>query len=225
MGITSLLDAGGTLNCIASAATCNRVVAADPRRPSDRTLPSRGFWAVMDDYAIVFAGIRLGADPPPRSNGRPSPGAQSKGTDPAQRKVGQCTMNSVRRLTRSRVGVERAPRWARRFPQSALGRFTHVASIAIERGHAEEALTRSQAQLARAQRLNTTGSFSYRAATDGLTLSEETCRTGSSSRFDAPTGWMSRTGSGRSGCRGVFCVRSSQHGQARAFTSCWYSWS
>ena len=57
-----------------------------------------------------------------------------------------------------------------------IGRFTHIASIAVERAQAEEALRRSQAQLARAQRLSTTGSFSYRAATDELTLSEETCR-------------------------------------------------
>jgi len=57
-----------------------------------------------------------------------------------------------------------------------IGRFTHVASIAVERAQAEEALRRSQAQLERAQRLSTTGSFSYRAATDELTLSEETCR-------------------------------------------------
>ena len=57
-----------------------------------------------------------------------------------------------------------------------IGRFTHVASIAIERAHAADALTRSQAQLARAQRLSTTGSFSYRAAADELTLSAETCR-------------------------------------------------
>jgi signal transduction histidine kinase len=57
-----------------------------------------------------------------------------------------------------------------------IGRFTHIASIAVERAQAEEALRRSRAQLARAQRLSTTGSFSYRAATDELTLSEETCR-------------------------------------------------
>lgn len=57
-----------------------------------------------------------------------------------------------------------------------IGRFTHIASMAVERAQAEEALRRSQAQLARAQRLSTTGSFSYRAATDELTLSEETCR-------------------------------------------------
>ena len=57
-----------------------------------------------------------------------------------------------------------------------IGRFTHIASIAVERAQAEEALRGSQAQLARAQRLSATGSFSYRVATDELTLSEETCR-------------------------------------------------
>jgi len=57
-----------------------------------------------------------------------------------------------------------------------IGRFTHIASITVERAQAEEALRRSQAQLARAQRLSATGSFSYRVATDDLTLSEETCR-------------------------------------------------
>ena len=62
-------------------------------------------------------------------------------------------------------------------PQTDLiEQFTHIASIAIERGQVEEALRRSQAQLARAQRLSTTGSFSYRAAIDELTLSEEACR-------------------------------------------------
>jgi PAS domain S-box-containing protein len=57
-----------------------------------------------------------------------------------------------------------------------IEQFTHIASIAVERAQAEQSLRRSQAQLARAQRLSTTGSFSYRVATDELTLSEETCR-------------------------------------------------
>jgi PAS domain S-box-containing protein len=57
-----------------------------------------------------------------------------------------------------------------------IEQFTHIASIAVERAQVEEALRRSQAQLARAQRLSTTGSFSYRAAIDELTLSEEACR-------------------------------------------------
>lgn len=63
-------------------------------------------------------------------------------------------------------------------PQQAdlIARFTHVASIAVERAHSEEALRRGQAQLARAQRLSATGSFSYRVATGELTLSGETCR-------------------------------------------------
>jgi PAS domain S-box-containing protein len=62
-------------------------------------------------------------------------------------------------------------------PQTDLiEQVTHIASIAVERAQAEETLRRSQAHLARAQRLSTTGSFSYRAATDELTLSEEARR-------------------------------------------------
>lgn len=63
-----------------------------------------------------------------------------------------------------------------RLQTDLIEQVTHIASIAVERAHAEQTLTRSQAHLARAQRLSTTGSFSYRAATDELTLSEETCR-------------------------------------------------
>jgi PAS domain S-box-containing protein len=63
-----------------------------------------------------------------------------------------------------------------RLQTDLIEQVTHIASIAVERAQAEEALRRSQAQLARAQRLSTTGSFSYRAATDELTLSEEACR-------------------------------------------------
>ncbi|MES1255592.1 MAG: PAS domain-containing protein [Acidobacteriota bacterium] len=57
-----------------------------------------------------------------------------------------------------------------------IGQVMHIASIAVERAQAEERLRRSQAHLARAQRVSTTGSFSYSAATDELTLSEEACR-------------------------------------------------
>ena len=63
-----------------------------------------------------------------------------------------------------------------RLQTDLIDQVTHIASIAVERAHAEETLRRSQAHLARAQRLSTTGSFSYRAATDELTLSEEACR-------------------------------------------------
>jgi PAS domain S-box-containing protein len=45
-----------------------------------------------------------------------------------------------------------------------------------ERKHAEEKLRRSEASLAEAQRLSSTGSFSVRMATDEVTFSEEMCR-------------------------------------------------
>jgi PAS domain S-box-containing protein len=51
-----------------------------------------------------------------------------------------------------------------------------LASIAIERTQAENALRRSQAYLAEAQRLSLTGSFSWRPATGAITWSEETHR-------------------------------------------------
>jgi PAS domain S-box-containing protein len=57
--------------------------------------------------------------------------------------------------------------------QELIGRFTHVASIAIERAQGEAALVRSEALLAEAQRLSSIGSFSWRAATDEITWSEQ----------------------------------------------------
>lgn len=56
------------------------------------------------------------------------------------------------------------------------GRFTHVASIAIERAHGEAALRRSEAFLAEAQRLSSTGSFSWKPATGEIVWSEQTYR-------------------------------------------------
>jgi signal transduction histidine kinase len=51
-----------------------------------------------------------------------------------------------------------------------------VAGIAIERTRTEEALKRSQAQLAKAQQLSSTGSFSWRPATDEIMWSAELYR-------------------------------------------------
>ena len=52
--------------------------------------------------------------------------------------------------------------------------FAHVASIAIERAQAQEALRRSEAYLAEAQRLSLTGSFAWNEANGELVWSEET---------------------------------------------------
>ena len=60
--------------------------------------------------------------------------------------------------------------------QTILEQFTHIASIAIERAEREATLKRSQAFLAEAQRLSSTGSFLWRVATGEMTWSEETYR-------------------------------------------------
>jgi PAS domain S-box-containing protein len=60
--------------------------------------------------------------------------------------------------------------------QALIEQFTHVASIAIERAQTEAALRRSQAFLAEAQRLSSTGSFAWRANSDEVTWSEELYR-------------------------------------------------
>src|SRR5580698_9583368 len=51
-----------------------------------------------------------------------------------------------------------------------------AASIAVERAQNESALRRSETFLAEAQRLSSTGSFSWRVATDEITWSDEMYR-------------------------------------------------
>jgi PAS domain S-box-containing protein len=55
-------------------------------------------------------------------------------------------------------------------------RVSGISTDITDRRQVEDVLRRSEANLARAQRLSATGSFSYVAATDELTLSEETHR-------------------------------------------------
>jgi PAS domain S-box-containing protein len=57
-----------------------------------------------------------------------------------------------------------------------IEQFTHLASIAIERAQDAGALSRSQAFLLEAQRLSSTGSFSWRVGTDEITWSEQVYR-------------------------------------------------
>jgi len=59
---------------------------------------------------------------------------------------------------------------------NVIEQFRDIASIAIERTQAENALRRSQAYLAEAQRLSLTGSFCWRPATGAITWSTETYR-------------------------------------------------
>jgi PAS domain S-box-containing protein len=60
--------------------------------------------------------------------------------------------------------------------QNLIGQITHLASIAIERAQGEMALRRSEAFLAKAQRLSLSGSFSWRVATAEITWSEQLYR-------------------------------------------------
>jgi PAS domain S-box-containing protein len=60
--------------------------------------------------------------------------------------------------------------------QNIVEQITHLASIAIERKQAEDAVRRSEAYLAEAQRLSHTGSFGWSASTGEVFWSEETYR-------------------------------------------------
>jgi PAS domain S-box-containing protein len=68
----------------------------------------------------------------------------------------------------------RKPRSPTPKDQRLIERFTHLASIAIERSRGEEALRRSEAYLAEAQRLSRTGSFGWNVCTGELIWSDET---------------------------------------------------
>lgn len=57
--------------------------------------------------------------------------------------------------------------------QNLILQFTHLASIAISRAKREDALKRSEAMLAQAQHMSSTGSISWRIANEELTLSEQ----------------------------------------------------
>jgi PAS domain S-box-containing protein len=60
--------------------------------------------------------------------------------------------------------------------QNLIARFAHLASIAIERSQGQAALKRSEAFLAKAQRLSSSGSFSWCVATGEITWSEQVYR-------------------------------------------------
>src|SRR6266436_3798992 len=60
--------------------------------------------------------------------------------------------------------LSREPRSPARTDQNLIDQFTHLASIAIERARAEDALRRSEAYLAEAQKLSQTASFGWNIA-------------------------------------------------------------
>lgn len=59
---------------------------------------------------------------------------------------------------------------------SVCEQFAHLASIILDRKHAEDALTRSEAMLAEGQRISHTGSWEWTRATDRISLSAECAR-------------------------------------------------
>src|SRR5467141_1906331 len=72
--------------------------------------------------------------------------------------------------------LQRKPASPTPLQQDLIAQVTHIASIAIERTQGEAALRRSEAFLAHAQRLSSTGSFLWRLATDEVTFSEQAKR-------------------------------------------------
>jgi PAS domain S-box-containing protein len=62
------------------------------------------------------------------------------------------------------------------FHQDLIAQFTHIAGIANDRAQNEAALRRSEAFLAEAQYLSSTGSFSWKVTTDEVSWSEEVYR-------------------------------------------------
>jgi PAS domain S-box-containing protein len=68
------------------------------------------------------------------------------------------------------------PRTPTSLEQSLIEQYTHIASIAVERVQSDATLKRSEAFLAEGQHLSSTGSFSWRVATDEITWSEQVYR-------------------------------------------------
>jgi PAS domain S-box-containing protein len=60
--------------------------------------------------------------------------------------------------------------------QNLISQFTRIAGIAIERAQCEVTVRRSEAFLSEAQRLSSTGSFSWKLATDEIAWSDEVYR-------------------------------------------------
>jgi PAS domain S-box-containing protein len=72
--------------------------------------------------------------------------------------------------------VQREPADPSPHHQNLIGHATQIASIAIERSRTEAALRRSETLLSEAQRLSSTGAFSWRVDTDEVAFSEELYR-------------------------------------------------
>src|SRR5258706_6445911 len=71
---------------------------------------------------------------------------------------------------------QRHPGSPTQIQQDLIAQFTHIASIAIARAKSDNAIRRSEAFLAEAQRLSSTGSYYWRRTTDEIICSDETYR-------------------------------------------------
>ena len=110
------------------------------------------------------------------------PQLDSKGgptTAPAQG-LKSCWSAPILSLTGEVLGIfavyERAASGPTPLYPALLQQFTHVASMAIERSRSEQTLRRTEALLAKALRLSSTGSFSWRVDTGEITWSDEVYR-------------------------------------------------
>jgi signal transduction histidine kinase len=106
------------------------------------------------------------------SNGGPA-------TAPAQG-LKSCWSAPILSLTGEMLGIfvvyERAVNGPTSLYPALLQQFTHVASMAIERSRSEHTLRRTEALLAKALRLSSTGSFSWRVDSGEITWSDEIYR-------------------------------------------------
>jgi signal transduction histidine kinase len=91
-----------------------------------------------------------------------------------------CWCSPLLSLSGELLGVlaihQREPGSPAPYHQVLIQQFTYLASIAIEQTQSAEALKRSEAFLAKAQQLSSTGSFSWRIATDEIMWSEQLYR-------------------------------------------------
>jgi PAS domain S-box-containing protein len=91
-----------------------------------------------------------------------------------------CWSNPIRSLSGTVLGTlafySRTPQVPTAEQRGVVEQMVSLASVAVERGRAEEALRRSEAYQAEAQRLSLTGSFSRHIVSGEMTWSDETYR-------------------------------------------------
>jgi PAS domain S-box-containing protein len=142
-------------------------------------------------YTDSIVGASVGSDDSPRGqsiSGKTQVIAEDIGTDPRWMEA-PCRTHVLEHALRavwstpicSREGsvigtvciYQQKPGSPSRHHQELIAHVAHLASIAIERSHAEAELRRSQTFLAEGQRISLTGSFLWKVDTDEVTFSEQ----------------------------------------------------